>query len=185
VRLNHQGNHTELEVERALGVLDLEEPARVNDPCGRAGSDDFLSAGTNQVDVSPLIPLVKRRRILHKQRAEARSEAACDEATAASAWHMVAQSLGSTDVVHSAAGTIPPFLVHPSHSCVTCGGFVGCWTCGTVVASQARAAIRRPCRGRCTARSKGCVRKLAEGKLPRGKCWPNGEVSPLPRQLLL
>ena len=79
--------------------------------------------------------------------------------------------------------------VHPSHSCVTCGGFVGCTRCGSVHLVVPRrgthSVLWRECRGMCAKGALRPVQHLAAGKHPRSEAmpWPNGELWPMPRRL--
>ena len=127
-----------------------------------------------------LVTLAKRRRILREQR-EARldDEQASREARSL-AWLLLARNL--PPVEGSPDASVVPFHVDPSHECILCGGFVGCVRCGSVVAMQQDSALSTCCRGHCPPGALGPVRRLAEGRPPRGDRWPSGEASPLPHR---
>ena len=98
-------------------------------------------------------------------------------------WKKTFRSLPAAAVAEQTAAG--PFieLLHDTHQCVLCGGFVGCIVCGTVVCSQQKAALSWPCRGVCPSGSQAHVRKLSRGVLPRGKRWPSGETEPTPKRI--
>ena len=76
------------------------------------------------------------------------------------------------------------FEPHPSHTIVFCGGFVGCFRCGSVVGHSAVQTLASYCRGHCPTGSRGPVTRLARGRLPHRQQgspqWPTGELNPSP-----
>lgn len=79
-----------------------------------------------------------------------------------------------------------PFIPHPSHRSVVCGGFVGCEICGSVSGWQQHGRLVRECAGPGPSGSMGPVRRLRRGMLPhpqrghQGTSWPDGTVNPRP-----
>ena len=73
--------------------------------------------------------------------------------------------------------------IHDSHDCITCGGFVGCNRCGSVVSTPQHSAINTVCRGWCPTGAQRPFRWLFQGKRPWGDPWPNGEEEPVPRRI--
>ena len=71
----------------------------------------------------------------------------------------------------------PPAVgrIHNSHDCITCGGFVGCNKCGSVISTPQHSALNTECRGWCPIGAQGPFRRLLQGKQPWGELWPNGE----------
>ena len=77
----------------------------------------------------------------------------------------------------------PLTVLHETHDCLLCGGFVGCIRCGSVVHSNNNTAISRPCPGQIL-RNPTDVRNLIAGVLPRrGRRAPNGEIEPAPKKI--
>jgi len=76
------------------------------------------------------------------------------------------------------------FVPHDTHSVVACGGFAGCFRCGSVVGYHAPQTLLGSCRGHCPAGSRGPVVRLARGRLPHRQdgvpLWPTGEANPTP-----
>ncbi len=128
-----------------------------------------------------LVTPAKRRRIVAAQRAAQREDAAAARLAEDAAWRRLATSLPWQPMPEGLSRT--PFRVDSSHECITCGGFVGCLRCGSVVSAHARSALAAECRGHCPTGALGPVRRLALGRIPRGDAWPSGELAPLPKRL--
>ena len=150
------------------------EEDEVDDVIGVQSGEPFTDE-----DLVGLVTWAKRRRILQAQRAEAWAEEENDSLVVRAAWGDVVKTLpGIASTADGNADDVAPFVIHPSHNCVHCGGFVGCMRCGTIVAARWQATISRPCRGYCLAGSKGPVQRLAQGVLPHDAAWPNGKTRP-------
>ena len=127
-----------------------------------------------------LVTPAKRRRLLTAQRAIRRDDAAAARLANEAAWRVMAKSL--PQVATHESQEVVPFPVDGSHECITCGGFVGCIRCGSVVSAQLRSALSSPCRGFCPPGATGPVQRLVNRLLPRGEAWPNGEIEPKPKR---
>jgi len=79
-----------------------------------------------------------------------------------------------------------PFEPHPSHTVICCGGYAGCFRCGSVTGFVEPRRLRAACRATCPMGSRGPINRLAKGKLPTKQAgglavqWPTGEVNPAP-----
>ena len=138
--------------------------------------------GADQAAIK-LITLAKRRRIIVEQQSEARIERLAIAAVVTQAGIALLHDLPHY-VVQDAPG-IPPAVgrIHNSHDCITCGGFVGCNRCGSVVSTPQQSALHTECRGWCPIGAQRPFRRIHQGMLPWGVSCPNGEESPLPRKL--
>ena len=76
---------------------------------------------------------------------------------------------------------LPPLRLDPTHSYIVCGGFAGCVRCCGVAGYRAETTkLCQPCVGGCPAGSRGPLKRLAKGLLPRaGSAWPTGEPNPI------
>jgi hypothetical protein len=138
---------------------------------------------TNRISVD------KRRRVVAEQRREVASRRAQDEAQRHKAWEAARVAIPCA-VWEAMEGTddAEGRDIHQSHSAILCGGFAGCFRCGAVVGYKQCSKLQEECRGFCPKGSRGCIVKLAAGKLPHvqrggkyGQTWPSGEVDPRPR----
>ena len=83
-------------------------------------------------------------------------------------------------VKHSA----PPSIIHRTHCLVVCGGYAGCYKCGSVMdfVSKERKAntwsfAEKPCRN--WLRARHVIRRLCRSLPPHpGRPWPSGELAP-------
>ena len=117
------------------------------------------------------------------QKAEARIERSTTAEVVAQAGIALLRDLPS--YAASDAKGRPPAVgrIHDSHDCITCGGFVGCNRCGSVISTPQHSAMNTECRGWCPIGAQRPFRRLFQGKRPWGEPWPNGEEEPLPRRL--
>ena len=139
--------------------------------------------GREEIEVQMVTP-AKRRRLLSEQQAAARADASAAGTVRQSAWDASMRTLAW----HPESTATPPaaFMsttIHASHNCLECGGFVGCVRCGSVVSTPQRSALDKPCRVSCPLGTRGPVKIMAAGRLPRGEAWPSGEVDPKPKRL--
>ena len=81
-----------------------------------------------------------------------------------------------------------PFQVHATHGkIVELGGYAGCLRCGRI-ASVAYPSNRlsRECRNWCPKGTAGMTQRMLKGRHPlgsKGRSWPNGDSSPVPRRI--
>ncbi len=150
---------------------------------GEPATAAVVSSAATQMPAQMVTP-AKRRRLLSAQRVVLKEDAAKAWATTRTAWDALACAL-PRQVHESDAHHVQALFVevHPTHDCIECGGYVGCTRCGSVVATARKCALSPRCRGSMPAGAAGPVARLAEGRLPRGDRWPNGELEPRPKRL--
>ena len=87
--------------------------------------------------------------------------------------------------------TLPPLDIDPSHQLVVCGGYAGCISCGGVAGFERTTKLVQLCKRSCPPGSRGPIRNLCKGSLPRlkvvngvttGQVWPSGESDPVVRR---
>ena len=162
----------------------------MDDPEGinfKEGDDEVVDQQSNEpfgeveLGETPLVPLWKQRKSMLERRVENRALEAAGRTASSIAWRGLARALSAATYASAMHDCRARFKVDPSHNCMYCGWFVGCLRCGTIVAAQTQAAISRSCCGYKPAGSVGAIRKLASGKLPRGRSWPSGGLAPWPQ----
>ena len=82
-----------------------------------------------------MVSFAKRRKILATQRTEARADQAATEAAIELAGIAVFKQLPLFVDNGTPCGPAVMAKIHGSHECITCGGFVGCNRCGSVVST--------------------------------------------------
>lgn len=138
----------------------------------RANVGPPIQTGHAASDIVGFVTPAKRRRLLAAQRAQSREDGAMAREAKGAAWHHFARNL--PQVEESDFLAVVPFSVHTSHDCIICGGFIGCIRCGSGFSARAQS-------GTCTHGTARAVKRLAVGRLPRGRAWPSGESEPLPK----
>ena len=156
------------------------EQGRTRGPASEVGRPDEMPPVSEQALVTP----AKRRQLKREQLAEQRRVAEATAAIHAEAWQGVKRALPSLAAPEPRCRLqyLDGRSVHPSHTCFECGGYLGCIKCGSVVSTSQRCALVEPCRGECPAGSRGPIRRLTSGRLPRGRSWPSGEAEPQPKR---
>ena len=142
-------------------------------------------------DVGLVTPAKRRGQVIAQHR-EMGKRARLDREAAAAAERVF--FMGTEDAFTEglpACDTLPPLALHGSHAFLVVGGYVGCIRCGGVAGFTRSTMLSGPCRGHCPAGSRGPIRLLAQGKLPRrkrqhdgtvtGDAWPSGEAFPVVR----
>ena len=139
-----------------------------------------------------LVTPAKRRGQVLAQHREMGKRARLDQAAVAAAERVF--FLGTEEAFTEglpACDTLPPLALDGSHTFIVVGGYAGCIRCGGVAGFTRCTMLSGPCRGHCPPGSRGPIRLLAQGKLPRrkrqmdgsvsGDGWPSGEACPVVR----
>ena len=159
--------------------------AEADPPEAEADLPDVQFNSKNGADqqVTQLVSLAKRRRLLAVQRVEEKADQAAADDMVALAGIAVLQGLPWFIDNESSCGQAAVGTVHNSHECITCGGFLGCNRCGSVVSTTQQSALHAECRRWCPIGAQRPLRRLRLGLLPWGSSWPNGKVGPHPHRL--
>ena len=128
---------------------------------------------------APILPSLRRKRVA-EQRLEIRKRLKLDKQRYSEAAMVV--ELGTTNAVarhFEVVHALPPLDLHSSHSFLVCGGFAACIRCCGVAGFPSASKLLLPCPGGCPAGSRGPLKRMLRGLLPRpGESWPSGEAFP-------
>ena len=130
----------------------------------------------------PMVTPGQRRKRAMVQMAELRRQRALDGRVVGAVAKVAAIGTNMAAAYHfPPADALPPLDLDPTHTYIVCGGFAGCLKCCGVAGYRAEATkLCKPCVQGCPTGSRGPLKRLARGLLPRaGSCWPTGESQPL------
>ena len=173
------------DADAAVAEAAVADAADAEAAAADAADADEHSGGAKEAEPEILVSVAKRRRLLQVQRAEERADREAADDIIAQVGIAVLQGLPWGIEDGSSGGQAAVGIVHSSHECITCGGFVGCNRCGSVISTSQHAALHEECRRWCPIGAQRPLRRLRLGQLPWGSAWPNGAVDPQPYRLRL